>query len=102
MVKKFHSRSLDLNGKKSFSAIYEFSILSVCVWGGGGVRTENAKFRKILILKHNSALEYLTMTKFHIGRLELIIKKYFSAILKFLILRGGKWGKHRILKNLDF
>ena len=50
--------------------------------------------RKKHILEHNSAPNYLTMTKFHIGQLDLNTKNHFSATLKFSILRGGKVRKH--------
>ena len=57
------------------------------------VRGENNEIRKNWIFKRNSALNYLTMTKFHIGRLDLNNEKCFSAILELSIQRGGKGGK---------
>ena len=42
------------------------------------------------IFEHNSASNYLTMKKLHMGRLYLNTKKLFSTILEFSILRGGK------------
>ena len=72
---------LDLNAKKSFSVILEFSILRV----GKG---ENAEFQKIWIFEYNSALNCSTVKKFHMRRLDLNTKKLFSAIFEFSILRG--------------
>ena len=84
---------LDLNTKKSFSAIFEFSILR----GGKGRKPwifRGADVKKH-IFEHNSAHIYLTKTKLHIGRLDLNTKKSFSAIFEFSILRGGGKGGKR-------
>ena len=64
-------RRLDLNTKKIFSAIFEFSILR---W----VRGENAKFRKIWIFKHNSALNNSMVKKFHMTEVDLNTNKPYS------------------------
>ena len=65
---------------------------------GGG----NTEFLKIWIFEHNLALNYLIITKLHMGRLDLNTKQWFSAILEFSILRGGKGENAELLKNLDF
>ena len=46
------------------------------------------KFRKIGIFKRNSALNYSMVKKFHTTRLDLNIKKTFSTIFEFSILRA--------------
>ena len=75
MLKKFHMRRLDLNAKKTLSAILEFSIL----------RRKIAKFRKIRIFEINLALNYSMVKKFHTRGLDLIAKTTFGdfAIFEF-------------------
>ena len=79
MVKKFHMRRLDLNTINLFSVIFEFSILRVKI----------AKFLKIWIFKHNSALNYSTVKKFHMKELDMNTKKKpHLTILEFFNLTG--------------
>ena len=66
------------------------------------LKTPNIILRQKQVFEYNSALNYLTMTKLHMGWLDLNTKKLLSAILEFSILNGGKEGKCWISKNLDF
>ena len=66
------------------------------------LRGEIAKFRKIRIFKHNSALNYSTMKKFHMRGLDLNTqKKKKMSILEFLKLIGNiaKFRKIRIFER---
>ena len=85
----------DLNTKELFLPIFEFFNF---YWSKG----KNTKFRKIWILKHNSALNYLTMTKVYIGQLDMYTKNYFTAILEFSILRIVKGGGMQNIKIFGF
>ena len=58
---EFHVGRLYLNTKKLFSAIMEFSILR------GGKGGGESKFRKDWIFEHNLTLNYLIVTKLHMG-----------------------------------
>ena len=57
-------------------------------------KRENSEFSggnlKKHVFEHNLALNYLVMTKLHMGLLDLKTKKPFLAILEFPVLRGGK------------
>ena len=64
-VKNSYTRGLDLNDKKAFLAILEFSI----------EREKITKFRKNQFFERNSAPIYISVTKFHMKRLNLNIKK---------------------------
>ena len=70
---KLHIEQLDLNTKKSFSTILEFSNF-------GGSKGGNTEFQKIWIFEHNSALNYSMVKKFHTRRLDFNIKNPFSMI----------------------
>ena len=86
---KLHMGRLNLNAKKSFKAILEFSIFrgvkeGKC-WIFGGVEEDI----KNDVCEHNSAPNYLTTTKLHMRRLDLNIKRSLSAIMKLSTLRRG-------------
>ena len=95
-MKKIRIRRLDSSIKKTFSALFDVSILKVKI----------AKFGKIRIFKHNSALNYVTVKKFHLRGLDLNSKKKKKkkkthlAILEFLNLAGkiAKFRKIRIFE----
>ena len=68
-------------------------------WCTEALTSTKSGFCKILppskhVFERNSAPNYLTMTKLHMGRLDLNTKKSLSVILEFLILRGGMERKH--------
>ena len=95
-VTKIHIRKLDLNTKKQFSSILEFSVLKKKK-GVGGV----CKFRKIQTFERNSALNFFIVRKFHMRRSDLNTKKQFSTFFECLILSGKvtKFWKIRIFKH---
>ena len=90
-VTKFHMKRLYFNTQKQFSSTLEFSILR---WVKG--RKKLFLFQKFQIFEHNSATNNCRVRKFLMWNLDLNIKKPFSVILEFLILRGGQG------KNIEF
>ena len=80
MKKELRMGWLNLNTKKSFAAISEFSFLR----GGKG---KNFEFQKIRIFEHNSALNYSMVKKFHVRRLDSSTKKFILTLFEFSILR---------------
>ena len=81
-IRNSYMRGLDLNTKKTFLAILEFSIS----------RGEISRFRKNQIFKCYSAPSHICVTKFHMKRLVLNTNKQLFSILEFSILRGRKGG----------
>ena len=74
-MKKLHMGWLDLNTKKPFPTILEFSILK-----GKNIVFQNVE---IQIFKCNSTLNYSMVKNFHLSWLDLNTKKPFSVIFDF-------------------